>query len=97
VRRERQLVRLRPGREAAQAREAAEVGEIGLNDVDEPLLDDRAEVREQVDALAGRDRSPRRAADACQRGRTVERNRLLEPGGGVRLELDRDLGGEGRL
>src|SRR5437868_2467187 len=79
VRCERELVRLGPGCEAAKAREASEMGQIRLDDVHEAFLDQRAEVRKEVDALAGRDRSPRRSAHAREPGRAVERDRLLQP------------------
>ena len=53
-------------------------------------------VREEVETLARRDRSPRCAADAGQPVGIVERNGLLQPGRGERLELDRHLDGCGR-
>ena len=46
-----------------------------------------------MDPLSRRDRAPRRVADACQAGRHVERNGLLQPGRGERLELGCDLRG----
>ena len=64
--------------------------------IDEALLDERAEICEQVDALTRCDRSLRCVAHACQAGRDVERNGLLQPGRGDRLEVDRDLRGVGR-
>ena len=58
VRREQQVVGLRPAGQPLHRQEAAEVRQIDLDDVDEAVLDERADILDRVRALAGRDRQP---------------------------------------
>ena len=64
VRCQRQVVGLRPAGQPAQAGEPAEVGEIGLDDVDVAAFDERRASADRVDPLAGRDGQVGRRANA---------------------------------
>ena len=91
--RERQVVRLGQARQPAHPGEAAEMGQVGLDDVDVTALDERRRVPDRVDPLTGRDGRVGGAPDASQGLHALRRDRLLEPARVVRLEGGRDLGG----
>src|SRR4029450_13812993 len=92
---QQQLVGGRPAGQLAQGGEAAEVGQVGLDDVDQAVLEQLPELGQDVQALPGGQRQPGPGPDLAEPGRVVGGHRLPDPGRAERLEGLGDADGGG--
>src|SRR5919202_4826639 len=76
--RDRDVVGFGHRRDLADFRDAASMGEIRLDDVDKPILQDLLEIPAREQTLAGRDRYRRMSRNLTQRLVVLRQDRLLD-------------------